>query len=158
MEYTLQATATPGASSYYLSGAVFLNNVQPGILNVARLIVQLSSGQQAYPTCALTSPYTASDGVVWGGVNEGGSITTMPLAGSGVVGAGVFGGVGTVLGSWNQFILPEFSSATCNFNISLGSQVGGLLVFPWLRCHFCLGPLGNSSCKDEAKQCWHWAA
>jgi hypothetical protein len=132
VDYTLTATATPGAGSYYLSGAVFINNVQPGILNVARLIVQLSSGQQAYPTCALTSPYVASDGLVWGGVNAGGSITTMPLAGSGVIGtgmAGAFGAVGTVLGSWTQFVVPEFSSATCNFNISLGNQVGLVLVF-----------------------------
>ena len=82
--------------------------------------------QQAYPSCALTSPYIASDGLVWGGVNEGGSITTMPSGG--VAGFGGLGGVSGVLGGWTQFIVPEFSSATCKFNISLGAQNPGSMV------------------------------
>jgi hypothetical protein len=46
VEYRLEPRATPGAGSYYVSGSVFVNNVQPGILNIAYLVVQLSTGQQ----------------------------------------------------------------------------------------------------------------
>jgi hypothetical protein len=119
LDYTLQATATAAAGSYALSGSVFISNVQPGILNIARLVVQLSTGQSAYPTCALTTPFTTQDGLIWGGVNAGGSITTMPFSAS----TGITN-TGNVLGTWSQFILPEFASATCKFNISLGSTVG----------------------------------
>lgn len=49
IEYTLAPTATPGTGSYAVSGAVFLNNVQPGLLIIERLVVQLSTGQSAFP-------------------------------------------------------------------------------------------------------------
>lgn len=132
--YTLTATATPTTASYAVSGAVFVNNNQPGILNIARIVVQLSSGQQATPTCALTAPYVSSDGLVWGGVNAGGSITQVPFVGAGLpqpVGiATTANGVGMAgtLGTFTQFILPEFASATCTFNITIGAQAPSNLL------------------------------
>jgi hypothetical protein len=163
IDYTLTPTATPTTSSWAVSGSVLVNNVQPGILNIARLMVQLSTGQTAIPTCALTSPYVASDGLVWGGANAAGSLTTTPFAGTpfagtggpmgtiGVgnvnsavgVGVGVNGVVGGI-GSFTQFVLPEFTSAICRFNITLGNQVrlerllGGLVGWGLLASCHCL--------------------
>ncbi|GBF96360.1 hypothetical protein Rsub_09431 [Raphidocelis subcapitata] len=147
IEYKLTAQAQPTTGSYAVSGAVFINNVQPGILNIAQLSVQLSSGQQAVPVCALTTPYVSSDGLVWGGANAGGSITTMPNTGFGV-GMGVSGmadglggayasGMGT-MGAFTEFIIPEFSSATCRFNLTMGTEVPGgtVQIVPYLRWGF----------------------
>lgn len=64
-----------------------------------------------------------NDGFVWGGVNAGGSLTTMPLySGSTAAAVATLSGVA---GSWNRFLLPEFASATCRFNITLGATVRG---------------------------------
>jgi hypothetical protein len=79
---------------------------------------------QAFPTCALTAPYVSKDGLVWGGVNSGGSITTIPNTALTWTGTGVMP-YGNVIGTWTQFILPEYTSASCRFNISLGTTVGG---------------------------------
>ena len=135
VEYTLKATATPTTGSWAVSGAVFVNNVQPGILNIARLQVQLSTGQTAIPTCSLTTAYTSSDGMVWGGANAGGSITTAPFSSTGLpivttdtAAALAIGAMGIGTGIFNQFILPEFASATCRFNISLGATNPGSTV------------------------------
>ena len=135
VEYTLKATATPTTGSWAVSGAVFVNNVHPGILNIARLQVQLSTGQTAIPTCSLTTAYTSSDGMVWGGANAGGSITTAPFSSTGLpivttdtAAALAIGAMGIGTGIFNQFILPEFASATCRFNISLGATNPGSTV------------------------------
>jgi hypothetical protein len=56
IEYTLKATATPTTATYFVSGSVFVNNVQPGILNIVQLIVQLSSGQQVPARAAGAGP------------------------------------------------------------------------------------------------------
>lgn len=87
--------------------------------------------QSAIPTCSLTTPYVAADGLVWGGVNAGGSITTTPFATTGLpmtgtaVAAATTGTLGIGTGVFNQFVLPQFNSATCTFNISLGNTVRG---------------------------------
>lgn len=123
--YQTTAVATPTTGAWAISGAVFIANTQSGILNVQRMMVQTSTGLQAFPQCALTTPYVATDGLVWGGANAGGSITTgvNPLVNNGVVGVGNVGVV-TGIGTFSQFILPEFASATCRFNLTMTTVRG----------------------------------
>jgi hypothetical protein len=142
MGYTLRAVAQPTTGSYYVSGALFVNNNRPGILNIARIGVQLSTGQQAVPTCTLTAPYVAADGLVWGAANAGGSVTQNPcittggiLPTNGITPSSIVAGT---IASTCTFVIPEYASASCAFNMSLGTSPpgGAIQIMPQLSWGF----------------------
>ena len=134
--------------------------MQPGILNVARLAVQLSNGQQATPTCALTTNAVVNNGLFYTGASNG------------IYNTGAFGGGFGVNSGFSQFVMPEFSSATCRFNITFSSVSGsyrGLLGYgscnarlqgfgarPWARAQ-AVGKIGRNGLTRRllaAPACW----